>query len=93
MKRPELMLSMALALLALPAFAAEPPAPGVLLDASELNAWTAQQRDGTAASPHRQTLSGKAMERAHERYLKSFEHPIPERFPRDSASTNAGSAQ
>jgi hypothetical protein len=39
--------------------------------------WLELQRSGQAASPQRQTLSGEAMSKIHERYIKSFTHPIP----------------
>ena len=65
-------------------------APAVLLDRVEHADWLALQRAGDAASTTRQSLSGDAMDRAHQRYLKSFEQPIPARFPRDSAATGGG---
>lgn len=40
-------------------------------------AWLELQSSGEAASEQPQTLSGPAMERIHERYLKNFTHPIP----------------
>ena len=40
----------------------------------------ALQRDGTAASPVPRPITGDVAERSYQRYLKSFEQPIPERF-------------
>ena len=40
-------------------------------------AWLELQSSGAAASEQSQTLSGPAMDRVHERYLKNFTHPIP----------------
>ena len=40
----------------------------------------ALQRDGTAASPVPRPIPGDVAGRSYQRYLKSFEQPIPERF-------------
>lgn len=45
--------------------------------------WLELQRSGKAASPHAQPMSGEAMEKVHQRYLKSFEKPIPEFYEHD----------
>lgn len=45
---------------------------------TQTDAWLALQRSGEAASPHRQQASFGERERSLERWLKSFEHPIPE---------------
>lgn len=62
----------------------------VLLPRVDSAAWLTLQRSGDAASAHSQRLSGEAMDRAYKRYLKSFEAPIPPRFPRESASADGG---
>ncbi|SOD24225.1 Protein of unknown function [Variovorax sp. YR752] len=45
--------------------------------ASSLLAW---QRDGGIASPTPRPIAGDVARRSYERYLKSFEYPIPERL-------------
>lgn len=42
--------------------------------------WLEMQRTGQVASTQPQPLSGPAMERAHQRYLQGFEHPLPMYF-------------
>lgn len=49
-----------------------------------LFAW---QRSGEIASPTARPIAGNVAGRSYERYLKSFEHPIPERL--GSSVTNA----
>jgi len=44
---------------------------------SPVKSWLELQSSGKAASPQAQPLSGPAMDRVHERYLKSFSHPVP----------------
>lgn len=50
---------------------------------SPVQQWLELQRSGTAASPHAQPMSGEVMEKVHQRYLKSFEKPIPEFYEHD----------
>lgn len=73
-----LMLLCALPLHALAASSEETAPPP---DSSEIQpatkAWLDLQSSGEAASDQSQTLSGPAMDRIHERYLKNFTHPIP----------------
>jgi hypothetical protein len=45
--------------------------------ATGLLAW---QRDGAIASPTARPIAGDVARRSYERYLKSFEYPIPERL-------------
>lgn len=64
--------------LAIPAYAEEPPPPAQpQQEPPATRQWLELQRSGQAASPQRQTLSGEAMSKIHERYIKSFTHPIP----------------
>jgi hypothetical protein len=42
-----------------------------------VKAWLDLQSSGEARSKQPQPLSGPAMERVHERYLKNFTHPVP----------------
>lgn len=53
------------------------PAPANIQAQPTTKAWLELQSSGEAASKQPQTLSGPAMERIHERYLKNFTHPIP----------------
>ncbi|WP_124552356.1 DUF3613 domain-containing protein [Methylophilus methylotrophus] len=50
---------------------------------SPVQQWLELQRSGTAASSHSQPMSGEVMEKVHQRYLKSFEKPIPEFYEHD----------
>jgi len=47
---------------------------------SPVKAWLELQSSGRAASPQPQPFSGPVMNRAHERYLESFTHPVPPYF-------------
>ncbi|WP_024930503.1 DUF3613 domain-containing protein [Methylophilus sp. OH31] len=42
--------------------------------------WLELQRSGKAASPQAQPVSGEVMDKVHNRYIKSFEKPIPEYY-------------
>ncbi len=55
---------------------------------SNLFAW---QRGGEIASSTPRPIAGSVASRSYERYLKSFEHPIPEQFNSSVKSTSAGS--
>lgn len=58
----------------------EETGPVKLQQQTPAKAWLEMQSSGKAASPHPQPLSGPAMNRVHERYLKSFTHPVPPYF-------------
>jgi hypothetical protein len=59
---------------------ADPPALGTAAS------WLELQRSGAhAGQPN--ALPGEAMERIYKRYLGSFEHPIPQRFPDNDAAS------
>lgn len=45
--------------------------------------WLELQSSGAAASSQPQPLSGAAMDKVHERYVKSFGHPLPIHFERE----------
>lgn len=47
---------------------------------SPVKAWLELQSSGKAASTQAQPLSGPAMDRVQERYLKNFSHPVPPFF-------------
>ena len=44
------------------------------------------QRSGEQASENRQYVSGAEMQRIYQRYLDSFEHPVPELFIKNEFS-------
>ena len=52
----------------------------------------ALQRDGTAASPVPRPIPGDVAGRSYQRYLKSFEQPIPERLGSSTAGGGGGGA-
>jgi hypothetical protein len=49
--------------------------------------WLSKQETAANASAHRQTLSGPAMSRVYERYLKTFEQAVPEKLKVDGATS------
>ncbi|MBZ5487046.1 DUF3613 domain-containing protein [Halomonas aquamarina] len=51
------------------------------------DAWLQVQREGSQASPHEQRLSAAEQERASQRWLDSFTHPIPDFFKREDADS------
>ncbi|RYZ08769.1 MAG: DUF3613 domain-containing protein [Comamonadaceae bacterium] len=58
-----------------------PPPPGSLLPVGEATrGLLALQSDGQAASTTPRPLSGELASRSYQRYLKSFDHPIPASF-------------
>lgn len=66
--------------------AASAPEPGEVT-----RLWLARQREGKQASPKAQPLSGPVQEQVYERYRKSFSHPIPEDFKRESLRAGGSS--
>lgn len=54
--------------------------------AAETRAWLELQRSGRAGAPARST-SGAVASRAYQRYLDSFEHPLPAFFERESTGS------
>jgi Protein of unknown function (DUF3613) len=48
--------------------------------------WLELQRSGAVASSNRQTVSGPMADQIHQRYLKSFKHPIPEFYYQEKRS-------
>ncbi|MDR6427023.1 hypothetical protein J2738_003161 [Variovorax paradoxus] len=64
------------------------PLPLLLGDATQnLLAW---QRSGEIASPIPRPIAGSVASRSYERYLKSFEHPIPEHLSSTVTKSNGG---
>lgn len=58
--------------------AVRPAAPATAEPQTAARAWLAIQASGRAASPVRQSATAAERERAYQRYLKSYEHEIPE---------------
>lgn len=50
----------------------------------EVRAWTQLQQSGAASNPQPQPMPGEIADKVYDRYLKTFDHPIPESFGRDS---------
>ena len=72
--------------LVLPLSALADPKPG-----TETKAWLDLQKSGKAASKEARPVPGEIAEKTYDRYLKSFDHPIPEEFSRESFSSgNSG---
>ena len=72
-----------LLLLSGPAWAADTPAvrpaaPATAEPQTATRAWLANPASGRAASPVRQSATAAERQRAYQRYLKSYEHEIPE---------------
>lgn len=72
-----------LLLLSGPAWAADTPAvrpaaPATAEPQTATRAWLAIQASGRAARPVRQSATAAERQRAYQRYLKSYEHEIPE---------------
>ncbi len=56
-------------------------------EASSTQQWLELQRSGKFASPQAQPISGEVMDKVHQRYLKSFEKPIPEFYDHETPVT------
>lgn len=67
---------------------AQQPRPG-----DETRAWLQLQSSGRASVAAPQPMSGEVADKVYERYLKSFTHPIPEQFQRESFSAAGGGSQ
>jgi hypothetical protein len=67
---------------------AAPPPAAV---GSATRQWLDNQRQGRQASAQAQPLSGPVQEQVHERYRKSFSHPIPLRFEREELGAGTAS--
>jgi hypothetical protein len=93
----KLLIVLALAVPALQAQAQEPEpaaaeaaaataAPAVHGD--ESRAWLDLQASGNAASPTPASMPGEVADRVYQRYMKSFEHAIPEHLDREKFSSD-----
>lgn len=49
--------------------------------------WLELQRSGKSASTQPQPMSGEVMDKVHQRYMKSFEKPIPEFYEHEMPAT------
>lgn len=56
-------------------------------EASPTHKWLELQRSGKAASTQAQPISGEVMDKVHQRYIKSFERPIPEFYEHEMPAT------
>jgi hypothetical protein len=59
------------------------PASSAPESGADTRVWLRAQSQRGQASNTQQTLSGPVMRRVHDRYLKSFEQPVPERLSDD----------
>lgn len=59
----------------------------------EVRAWTDLQKSGAASTPTVQAMPGEVADKVYDRYLKTFDYPIPQAFERQSfaGGGNAGS--
>ena len=71
---------------------AEPAAAPVVSQGfgSQTRLWLATQTDGTYAVTDERPMPGEVATMVYQRYLKSFTHPIPERYESDSFKTTGG---
>jgi len=57
--------------------------------ASQTRLWLATQTSGTYAVTDERPMPGEVATLVYQRYLKSFTHPIPERYESDSFKANS----
>lgn len=50
----------------------------------EVRAWTDLQKSGAASTPTAQPMPGEIADKVYDRYLKTFDTPIPQTFERES---------
>ncbi|MES2490304.1 MAG: DUF3613 domain-containing protein [Pseudomonadota bacterium] len=70
------------------AFADEKTAAYKLGD--EVHAWTDLQKSGAASNPTAQPMPGEIADKVYDRYLKTFDYPIPATFDRESFVGGSG---
>lgn len=56
----------------------------------EVHAWTDLQKSGAASNPVVQPMPGEIADKVYDRYLKTFDYPIPETFERESFVGGSG---
>lgn len=73
--------------------AAEPrPQPGTsAYDQAEIDHWMELQRSGQVASANKQSATPAERDRAYQRYLKGYTHPIPEYLQSNYQDFSTGS--
>lgn len=75
---------------------AEPPAAVEPVRAegfgSDTRYWVATQISGSQAVTEQRPMAGEVAKRTYDRYLKSFEYPIPETFKREGFNNGGGSS-
>lgn len=57
---------------------------------SQTRYWLATQTSGASSVTDPRPMPGEVASMVYERYLKSFTHPIPERYEADTFSTKGG---
>lgn len=73
--------------LALPLAAMADPKPG-----TETRAWIDLQKSGKSSATDSRPMPGEVAGKVYDRYVKSFDHPIPETYSRESfVSSGSGS--
>jgi hypothetical protein len=60
---------------------------------SDVRYWVALQNSGAESVKELRPISGEVAKRTYDRYLKSFEHPIPETYKRESFTAGTGGGQ
>ncbi len=58
---------------------------------TDTRAWLELQRSGAASSPEVQPVPGEVADKVYQRYLNSFDQPVPPRFDRESFVGRSGS--
>jgi len=70
-----------------------PAAPAPAQPGDETRAWLQLQASGEASVPTAAPTNGEVADRVYQRYLKSFDYPIPEKFERESLTTEGSGSQ
>lgn len=69
---------------------ARPPVGSSAYDQWEVDHWLQLQRSGQLASANRQSATPAERDRAYQRYLQGYTHPIPEYLLDDNQGFNTG---
>lgn len=77
----------AVVLLSLPLVGKADPKSG-----TDARAWVDLQKSGKAASKQTRPVPGEVADKTYERYVKSFDHPIPETYNRESFTSGGDSS-
>lgn len=57
----------------------------------DVRAWTDLQKSGAASNKTVQPMPGEIADKVYDRYLKSFDYPIPQNFNRENFVAGGGS--